>query len=122
MNTCKHIKDDGTQCRSHSVRVSGFCYFHDPEIPDEVRRENARRGGRVKKYSGLVPRDFTENLVTDTKEILIETLNQLREGVIPPSVAHAITHTCGVLHRICETRELEQRLREIEKIMQIKEV
>jgi|TARA_B100001971_G_C18123880_1_gene500929 hypothetical protein len=93
---------------------AGYCYFHNPDVPDEVRKENARKGGLVKKYEPLVKRDFYDNLVEDSKSVLIETVNQLREGSMPPNVANSIVYACSTLQKVYEVQDLEKRLNDLE--------
>jgi len=122
MKSCKYVRTNGSGCRSRAVMESGYCYFHNPEIPDEVRRENARRGGKVKKYTGLVSRDFTKNLMGDTKMVLVETINQLRDGSMPPNVANSIIYGCSTLQKLHELQDIEQRLAELENVVEGKRV
>ena len=114
MAICKYIREDGTNCKSRAVMDAGYCYFHNPDVPDEVRKENARKGGLVKKYEPLVKRDFYDNLVEDSKSVLIETVNQLREGSMPPNVANSIVYACSTLQKVYEVQDLEKRLNVLE--------
>ncbi len=117
--TCDYVKSDGTKCQSVAVLKdgSGMCWFHSDRVTYEERQKARAKGGKVKKYTGLVRRDFNENLAGDTKMVLIETINQLRDATIPPSIANSIIYGCSALTKIYELQDLEKRLYEIEKIV-----
>ncbi len=68
----------------------------------------------MKKYEPLVKRDFYDNLVEDSKSVLIETVNQLREGSMPPNVANSIVYACSTLQKVYEVQDLEKRLNDLE--------
>ena len=42
---CTHIKDNGEQCGANAMQEEAFCYLHNPDIPEEQKREAQTRGG-----------------------------------------------------------------------------
>ena len=118
MRNCKGIKKDGSPCNSRAVKANGYCNFHDPSITPEERSAIARKGGSVKVYKGLVKKDFQKDLITDTRGVLVEVINLLRQGEMPPQTANSIIYASATLHRIWEAEEVERRLSEIEKIVE----
>jgi|GEM_PF-3271262 len=117
MLNCNGIKKNGDPCSSRAVKANGYCHFHDPSITPEERSEIARKGGSVKIYKGLVKKDFEKDLITDTRGVLIEVINLLRSGEMPPQTANSIIYASATLHRVWEAEEVERRLVEIEKIV-----
>ena len=45
---CEFIKPDETKCEAHAIKDSEFCYFHNPDITDEDKREAQSNGGKTK--------------------------------------------------------------------------
>jgi hypothetical protein len=114
MPRCGFVKDDGRPCERIVKASQEYCYSHDPTRQDE-RRRNAARGGKA-KASGEVGR---------VKARLQALADMVEEG----QMDRANAAVCGQLWNIYlsavrtelkvrEVGELEQRLEEVEALLE----
>lgn len=115
---CEGIKSDGSRCKAAPLADSDFCYFHDPSIAAQ-RREAQSLGGhgnRLKTLDPDVPDVKLENS-EDTAELLSQTINQVRKGLISPQVANSVGYLTGIAMKAAEQNELEARIRRLEALL-----
>lgn len=100
MERCKFIKDNGEQCKAYAMKNSDYCFTHNPNVPEEVKREARTRGGRATGSRAREPLEgvvfsrqadiplFIERLInlilkgkidTKTAEVILRALSQLKE-------------------------------------------
>jgi hypothetical protein len=117
-NTCQHVKDDGTICQAAKVHGSDYCFFHDPAKAGE--RAAARRTGGEHGRMAVLPPDAPHRRVATAAEVidlLGETINHVRTGLLDPRVGNCVGYLAGVLLKAVEQGEVEERLAVLEAIV-----
>lgn len=118
--SCAGTTAPGMPCLAAVQTGSRFCYFHDPAKAEE--RGTARRmGGRQRSRPAAVLDAETPakeiGCVADVRDLLSETIHQVRTGAIDPKVANCVGYLSGVLLKALEVGELEDRVRALESIV-----
>ncbi len=75
---CKHIKSDGTTCKSFAIKDSDFCFFHSPETKQK-HLEAVKRGGEAidsHDYTKLEPIPVEDAL--SASYLLSDAINRIR--------------------------------------------
>ncbi|MDH3890941.1 MAG: hypothetical protein OEV49_07625 [candidate division Zixibacteria bacterium] len=117
---CKQIKIDGKRCRGRAVTGSKFCFFHDPKRAKQ-RQAAQRKGGinrlRPDKVTVLPSNTLDAVLRTadDVCQLLSDTINQVRKGVLDVKIANSVGYLAGVILKARSQGELEDRIVEIEE-------
>lgn len=98
--TCKRLINGNAQCRCKPMKDSEFCYWHNPEIPDNLKQETRAKGGKSPKrkkfpYSGLTK--FTVNSDEEIPQLIIDVMNEYRAGMIHKETAVTLTGLINVL-------------------------
>ena len=119
---CEGFKPDGTRCSVPALPGSKFCVFHDPERAEQ-RRAAQSRGGKANRIKTLGPDapDLKVQDSQDVKELLSQTIDQVRKGQIDPRVGYAIAYLSNLMLKASEKNELETRLAELEKMVKAKQ-
>lgn len=116
---CKHIKNNGDQCRAPRTRGGEYCFWHDPSKAAE-RAAAQRTGGLNNNRSAVLPPD-TANLAVGTAEevvgLLGVTIDQVRVGLLDARVANTIGYLSGVLLRALDVGELQRRVAALEDVI-----
>ena len=117
--TCRHIREDGTPCRSWPMKGEDYCFWHSPGRQDEA--EEARRLGGLRRRREKTVAGAYEfqglGTVTDIRRLLevavIDTLS------LENSVARSRTlaYLSQTALKCLEVGELEERLGMLEAIM-----
>ena len=115
---CEHKKPNGERCKAKALTNDRFCFFHSPAKKQE-RRKAQRAGGvsRSQKMTVLPPDTTEERRLqspTDVCDLLGETINQVRCGLIDSRIATAVGYLAGTLLRGLEHGQLDDRLTRIE--------
>ena len=113
---CKFIKSNGKQCQAWAMEDSDFCFTHNPKMEKE-RKEAVIRGGKSPKrnYIPLEPIEVKDN--KDVVKLIVQTINEVRRGVIDIRVANCIFYGSGQLIKALEIANLEERVSKIEEIL-----
>jgi hypothetical protein len=121
MALCAGIKADGGRCGAQAMRNSQWCIGHDPDQV-EARRRRASKGGK---------RGGRGRPVAELGALRVENAGireRLLEGELLPSVAAVAVQSINTDIRAVsaslkarEVEELEERLAELERVMQQKE-
>ncbi|MCC6680719.1 MAG: hypothetical protein IT445_07435 [Phycisphaeraceae bacterium] len=118
---CEYRKDDGTPCRAAAMHGSAYCFFHDP-AQTEKRQEARRTGGRERCRPATVVEPIGDDgpldRVQDVAGLLAETIHQVRGGKLEPRIANAVGYLASTLLKALQAGELEQRLEQLERLMQ----
>jgi DNA-binding IclR family transcriptional regulator len=121
MALCSGIKVDGGGCKAQAMRGSEWCIGHDPDKAEARRRrasKGGRRGGRGRPVVELAA------LRTESAEIRRRLLEGGEEGLAPNVVAVAVqslntdARLVVAAPKAREQEELEQRLEELEELVQ----
>jgi len=114
---CKHIKENGERCKANSMD-NGYCYLHNPDIPEEEKRLARIKGG---ENNAVMIGDLIETTPVRTSEdivVLIESvINRVKQGVLDIRVANTIGYLAGVSQKAVREVEVEDRLKRIENTL-----
>ncbi len=87
---CEYIKPDETQCKAHAVKDNEFCYFHNPDIPEEEKKESQRRGGLNR---ALVSKPLPKMEVAEAEDVVLlvgDTIKRVRAGKLDVRTANCL--------------------------------
>ncbi|MFA5839976.1 MAG: hypothetical protein WC890_04895 [Candidatus Margulisiibacteriota bacterium] len=125
---CKQIKTDNIQCNAKAMQNSDYCYLHNPEIPEEEKRQAQARGGENRPHRIDKPLSIIEiNEPKDVVVLLADTINSVRQGEMDVKLANCLGVLSGQMIRaiallIQNTPEplrkisLEDKSKEIQRI------
>lgn len=138
---CKATKKDGSPCRGWAT-YGDFCTFHAPELEDR-RREGQAKGGMktLGKVKGDGKADEVERRVgqlkpwrgeagevrvldspdpADLMTLLADTIDDVRAGDITPQIANSVGYLAGVMVKVIEVHQMNERLQSIEEALGVK--
>lgn len=116
--TCSGTTRAGKPCPAPATN-GAWCYWHDPNVSDEVKRA-ARQRGRAAMVKARTPVSFTKadfSSEESARRVLEEAADLVRQGRLPVSVANAVTKMVAAAAKLGELKlaarlhELEERLR-----------
>ena len=112
---CSGIKRDGGRC---TAVVNGssleYCYQHDPERAEE-RRRNASRAGKSspsRELTGIKRR------LSELAQDVLEGSVKRGDGAVVSQILNVYLRALSVELKVREVTELEQRLEELEALME----
>ena len=111
MATCTGVRTDGTACQAHTVKDSGFCYWHDPEWRAE-RLQAAARGGARRTVELPEAQPLTPERA---RGILAAVVEAAASGAMDSGTARTVGYLLSIEARIREGSELEQRVKALEQ-------
>lgn len=114
---CEHKKPNGEHCKAKALTNDHFCFFHSPAKAGERRQARSAGGvSRSQKRAVLPPDTAARRLQspTDVCDLLGDTINQVRCGLIDSRIATAVGYLAGTLLRGLEHGQLDDRLTKIE--------
>ena len=117
MPQCKYRKQDGNRCRAHAMRKAKFCISHNPKAR-ELKRAATAKGGRNRKTLNRAPKPpeaVAIRNIGDVRDMLLRTLEDLRNGRVDSDLARAVGYLAGVTAKIIETADLEPQLQKLEE-------
>ena len=118
---CEFIKPDGTKCEAYAIKGSEFCYFHNPDISDEEKREAQSNGGKTK---ALTLKEPLPELVlaepADTVLLITDTISRVRAGKLDIRTANCLGFLSDKLLKAFEVSQLNSRVEIIERVIQKK--
>jgi len=114
---CKYIKEGGERCKANAMS-NGYCYLHNPDIPEEDKQLARVKGGENNAI--LIGELMEESKVRTSKDIVIlmeSVINKVKQGVLDIRVANTIGYLAGVSQKAIRDVEVEDRLKRIEEIV-----
>jgi len=118
---CEFIKPDGEKCEAHAINNSDFCYFHNPDISDEEKREAQSNGGKTK---ALTLKEPLPELVLTTPDhavlLIADTISRVRAGTLDIRTANCLGFLSDKLLKAFEVSQLNDRVEIIEQVIQRK--
>jgi len=118
---CEFIKPDGTKCEAYAIKGSEFCYFHNPDISDEEKKEAQSNGGKTK---ALTLKEPLPELVlaepADTVLLIADTISRVRAGKLDIRTANCLGFLSDKLLKAFEVSQLNSRVEIIERVIQKK--
>ena len=118
---CEFIKQDGTKCEAHAIKDSKFCYFHNPDISDEEKREAQSNGGKTKALTLKEPLPELPLKIPDDATLLVaDTISRVRAGTLDIRTANCLGFLSDKLLKAFEVSKLNDRLEILERVMKKK--
>ena len=118
---CEFIKPDGQKCEAYAVKDSEFCYFHNPDISDEEKREAQSNGGKTKALTLQEPLPELALTTPDHTVLLIaDTISRVRAGTLDIRTANCLGFLSDKLLKAFEVSQLNSRVEIIERVIQKK--
>ena len=114
MPRCAGLKRDGGQCTTIVPPSQTHCYQHDPERAEE-RRLNASRAGRARHDPEI--REI-KKLLKDLYSGVLEGRVERAAAAVANQVANTRLRAIEVERRMREADELEERLDEMEDVLE----
>jgi len=84
---CRATNKAGKPCKAQAMS-NGFCYRHNPDIADEIKRLASVKGGKA--YERLQAKDYKLDTLQDIQDLLADVINDTRAGIISPRICNAI--------------------------------
>jgi hypothetical protein len=114
---CEHKKPNGQRCRAFALSNERFCFTHSPAKTRE--RQQARSAGGVSRSqkATVLPPDTEDRRLkspTDVCDLLGDTINQVRRGLLDSRIATTVGYLAAALLRGMEHGHLDDRLTRIE--------
>ena len=111
---CTFRKTDGTRCGAYRLKDSPYCYQHEPSKAEE-RTASRSRGGK-KSQSDAIPgwQDIPIDSPKDLQEAVQRVFNGVAKGDVHPRTANALASLGGLLLKLIESTDLEERLSRLE--------
>lgn len=108
---CEKVKADGTQCEANAINESEFCYFHNPDITDDEKREAQSNGGKAKALTLKEPLPDI-NLATphDAVMLLADTIRRVRAGELDIRTANCLGFLSDKLLKAFEVSQLNDKV------------
>jgi len=118
---CNHTKENGETCEAYAVKDSEFCYFHNPDIDDEEKREAQSNGGKTKALTLKEPLPELALATPDHAVLLIaDTISRVRAGTLDIRTANCLGFLSDKLLKAFEVSQLNGRVEIIEQVIQRK--
>lgn len=115
---CNHIKENGETCEAYAVKDSEFCYFHNPDISDEDKREAQSNGGKTKALTlkEALP-ELALSKPSDAVLLITDTISRVRAGTLDIRTANCLGFLSDKLLKAFEVSQLDDRMEVIERII-----
>lgn len=115
---CGYLKDNGEQCNANAMGESKFCYFHNPDISDEAKRETQTKGGANRALVVTQPLPTIPLAVPNDAIILItDTISRVRAGELDIKTANCIGFLTDKLLKAFEVAKLNDKAEFIEQVI-----
>lgn len=115
---CKHIKDNGEGCNANAMD-NGYCYLHNPDIPEEQKQLARIKGGEnnLVLVGDIMP---VTSIKTnkDIVDLMESVINRVKQGTLDIRIANTIGYLAGVSQKAIKETEVEERLKRIEEMLQ----
>lgn len=117
---CEHKKRDGRQCKAPALTDKTRCALHAE--PGRAAELGSRGGRRRAVYSPGNLKDFAApKTAADVRELLAESMIEIRHGKLDPRVANALGYLSASYLRALEVSDLEERFSALERTQQMQE-
>ena len=115
---CEFIKTDGEKCEANAVKDSEFCFFHNPDITAEQKREAQSNGGKTKALTLKEPLPAIDLKTPDHAVLLIaDTISRVRAGTLDIRTANCLGFLSDKLLKAFEVSQLNDRVEVIERVI-----
>jgi hypothetical protein len=111
---CQKMKRDGKQCRARALAGKEHCLLHAE--PGRAKELGSRGGRRRTVYRPDALKEFaTPKTAADVRDLLAESMMEVRAGKLEPRVAYALGYLGTGLMRALEVADVERRLDLLER-------
>jgi len=113
---CKATKEDDEQCNANAMNGSDFCYTHNPDIPEEEKKQAQANGGANRALILKEPLPviaLTEP--SDAVLLVADTIRRVRAGELDIKTANCIGFLSDKLLKAFEISNLNGRLELVER-------
>ena len=118
---CNHTKENGETCEAYAIKDSEFCYFHNPDISDEDKREAQSNGGKTKALTLKEPLpELVLGKASDAVLLIADTISRVRAGTLDIRTANCLGFLSDKLLKAFEVSQLNSRVEIIERVIQKK--
>jgi len=115
---CNHIKENGETCEAYAVKDSEFCYFHNPDISDEEKKEAQTNGGANRALTLKEPLPVLPIANQDDAVLLVaDTINRVRAGKLDIRTANCLGFLADKLLKALEASQTNDKLEKIERLL-----
>lgn len=115
---CEFIKPDGQKCEAYAVKGTSFCYFHNPDISDEEKREAQTNGGANRALTLKEPLPAMPIANQDDAVLLVaDTINRVRAGKLDIRTANCLGFLADKLLKALEASQTNDKLEKIERLL-----
>ena len=119
---CKFIKPDGQNCEAYAVKETEFCYFHNPDISDEEKREAQTNGGANRALTLKEPLLAMPIANQDDAVLLVaDTINRVRAGKLDIRTANCLGFLADKLLKALEASQTNDKLERIERLLALRQ-
>lgn len=113
---CKYIKKDGEQCNAKPIKGGEYCFSHDPSKKIEKHMAVVKGGLNSKKVNlDLAPLSIKNP--KEVAELLEQTINKVRCGDIPTSIANTIGYLAGHTLKAIELAKYADKVESVERVL-----
>src|SRR5271157_2438427 len=106
---CKYTKPDGTRCKAIALKNNPYCLPHAKQTEKKDISKN-------NKLIISLPELKIEN-TKDLPQFLIDTISNVRGGLIEAKIGSVIGYLSSILLRSYEISDFESRLERIEQVI-----
>ena len=115
---CSFTKDSGDACEANAVKDSEFCYFHNPDISDEEKREAQTKGGANRALTIANPLPAMQIAEPeDAITLITDTINRVRAGELDIRTANCLGFLADKLLNAFEVVKLKDKVEFIERVI-----
>lgn len=115
---CNHTKENGETCEAYAVKDSEFCYFHNPDVSDEDKREAQSNGGKTKALTLKEPLpELALSKPSDAVLLIADTISRVRAGTLDIRTANCLFIGGDKLLKAFEVSQLNDKYDVIERVI-----
>jgi hypothetical protein len=118
---CIHTKENGDACNANAINGSDYCYFHNPDISDEEKREAQSNGGKTKALRVNQPLpDIKLDVPDDAVFLIADTIKRVRAGELDIRTANCLGFLTDKLLKAFEVAKLNNELEFLGQVLKKK--
>jgi len=115
---CVYVKEGGIDCNANSMTDSDYCYLHNPEIPEESKRQAQAKGGEARSLTLEKPLpDLPLETPSDAITLVADTIKRVRAGELDIKTANCIGFLSDKLLKAFEVARLNDKVEFIERVI-----
>jgi hypothetical protein len=97
---------------------SDYCYLHNPEIPEESKRQAQAKGGEARSLTLEKPLpDLPLETPSDAITLVADTIKRVRAGELDIKTANCIGFLSDKLLKAFEVSKLNDKVEYIERVI-----